>query len=204
MFTGIIEALGEITSIAREGENTHLTIKAPFTEELKIDQSIAHNGACLTVVAIDGERYTVTAIEETLKRTNIGELAEGDLVNLERCMQMGGRLDGHIVQGHVDTVGNVERVATQDGSWRVYISHPADQAEEGYLTVPKGSITVNGVSLTVVDSSMEGFSVAIIPYTWEHTNFHRFTEGDKVNLEFDIIGKYVARMAAISQKSSAS
>ncbi len=204
MFTGIIEAMGEVSSIAQEGENTHLTLRAPFTEQLKIDQSIAHNGACLTVVAIDGDSYTVTAIEETLKRTNIGELKEGDLVNLERCMQMGGRLDGHIVQGHVDTVGKVERVATQDGSWRVYLSHPADQAEEGYITVPKGSITVNGVSLTVVDSSIDSFSVAIIPYTWEHTNFHRFKEGDLVNLEFDIIGKYVARMAAISQKPSVS
>lgn len=204
MFTGIIEAMGEVSSIAQEGENTHLTLRAPFTEQLKIDQSIAHNGACLTVVAIDGDSYTVTAIEETLKRTNIGELKEGDLVNLERCMQMGGRLDGHIVQGHVDTVGNVERVTTQDGSWRVYLSHPADQAEEGYITVPKGSITVNGVSLTVVDSSIDSFSVAIIPYTWEHTNFHRFKEGDLVNLEFDIIGKYVARMAAISQKPSVS
>jgi riboflavin synthase len=204
MFTGIIEALGEVTRIEQEGENTHFTIRSPFTDELKIDQSVAHNGACLTVVALEGDTYTVTAIEETLKRTNLGSLATGDAVNLERCMQMGGRLDGHIVQGHVDTVGTVEKVETQDGSWRVYVRHGSDQADEGYITVPKGSITVNGVSLTVVDSTPESFSVAIIPYTWEHTNFHRFKPGDEVNLEFDIIGKYVARMAAISQKSSAS
>ncbi|MCH2198531.1 MAG: riboflavin synthase [Flavobacteriales bacterium] len=204
MFTGIIEALGEVKGVEQEGDNLHFTISSPFTDELQIDQSVAHNGTCLTVVKIDGDEYVVTAIDETIIRTNVGELASGDKVNLERCMIMGGRLDGHIVQGHVDMVGEVTDVKEEDGSWRVYVKHEVTKVDEGYVTVPKGSITVNGVSLTVVDSSPGHFSVAIIPYTWEHTNFHAFKAGTKVNLEFDIIGKYVARMAAINQTPSAS
>lgn len=201
MFTGIIETLGEVIATEREGENLHLHIKSSFTNELKIDQSVAHNGTCLTVVGINGDVYTVTAIDETLQKTNLGDLKSGDKVNLERCMVMGGRLDGHIVQGHVDLVGTVTKVVEEDGSWRVFIDHPAGRGgEEGYVTVPKGSITVNGVSLTVVDSHEQSFSVAIIPYTWEHTNFHTFQAGTRVNLEFDIIGKYVARMM-LSRKS---
>jgi riboflavin synthase len=206
MFTGIIESLGEVVAIRRQAENLHLTLESAFTHELKIDQSLAHNGTCLTVVAISGNTYTVTAISETLEKTNLGDLRIGDRVNLERCMMMGGRLDGHIVQGHVDMVGTVTDVIEEQGSWRVYFSHPVpvDQAEAGYVTVPKGSITVNGVSLTVVDSTHDGFSVAIIPYTWEHTNFHALEAGSRVNLEFDIIGKYVSRMIALNQKSSVS
>lgn len=206
MFTGIIEQLGTVESIRREGENLHLSVRSSFTHELQIDQSVAHNGACLTVVAIEGDCYTVTAIGETLQKTNIGDLKAGDKVNLERCMVMGGRLDGHMVQGHVDTVGAVARIEVEDGSWRVYFEYrSADQmATEGYVTVPKGSITVNGVSLTVVDSAPGVFSVAIIPYTWEHTNFHGLEPGVRVNLEFDIIGKYVARMLGLNQKSSVS
>lgn len=206
MFTGIIEALGKVAELKRENNNLHLRIEAPFTHELKIDQSIAHNGTCLTVVAIDGPTYVVTAIEETLQKTNLNTLKVGDLVNLERCMQMGGRLDGHMVQGHVDTVARVTDVRDESGSWRVYFEYelPADRRDAGFLTVPKGSITVNGVSLTVVDSSVSEFSVAIIPYTWEHTNFHCFQAGSVVNLEFDIIGKYVARMLALNQTPSAS
>lgn len=204
MFTGIIEGLGKVEALRQEGDNLHITVSSPFTQELKIDQSVAHNGTCLTVVALDDEKYTVTAIDETLQRTNLGKLQEGDVLNLERCMLMGGRLDGHIVQGHVDTVGVVDKVLQEDGSWRVFVRYETESAEEGYVTVPKGSITVNGVSLTVVDSTPEMFSVAIIPYTWEHTNFHTFKPGDQVNLEFDIIGKYVARLAMVNQRSSVS
>lgn len=206
MFTGIIEALGHVRAIEREGENVHFTLEAPFTHELKIDQSVAHNGVCLTVIALNGSQYTVTAIDETMKRSNLGDWSVGDAVNLERCMLMGGRLDGHIVQGHVDQTAVVERVVEEDGSWRVYFSHEVSDAAaaEGYMTVPKGSITVNGVSLTVVDSNRAGFSVAIIPYTWEQTNFHTFRPGTRVNLEFDIIGKYVARMMALNQIPSVS
>jgi riboflavin synthase len=202
MFTGIIEALGTITALKKEGDNVHITLHSPFIADLKVDQSVAHNGACLTVVNIENNAYTVTAIDETLLKTTIGTWKVGDQVNLERCMVMGGRLDGHIVQGHVDTIGHVERIVEEDGSWRVYVAHPSadGMVDEGYVTVPKGSITVNGVSLTVVDSSPGRFSVAIIPYTWEHTNFHTLTSGSAVNLEFDIIGKYVARMLA-NQKS---
>lgn len=204
MFTGIIEALGEVRGVSKDGDNVHFRVSAPFTNELKVDQSVAHNGVCLTVVEIENDEYVVTAIAETLDRTNLGDLSVGDKVNLERCMQMGGRLDGHIVQGHVDTTGRISRIAQEDGSWRVYVSHETDRADEGYMTVPKGSVTMNGISLTVVDSTMDGFSVAIIPYTWEHTNLHACAEGHRVNLEFDIIGKYVARMATINQKLSAS
>jgi riboflavin synthase len=190
MFTGIIEQLGEVTRLRKEQSNLHITIKAGFTSELQIDQSVAHNGVCLTVVDIEKEEYTVTAIQETLDKTNLNDLGEADKVNLERCMQMNGRIDGHIVQGHVDQVGTCEKVEEVDGSWIFTFSY---DASSGNITVEKGSITVNGTSLTVVDSKDGQFSVAIIPYTFEHTNFHTFKVGTRVNLEFDILGKYVAQ-----------
>ena len=189
MFTGIIEQLGHITAIQKEGENIHFTVKSPFTNELKVDQSVAHNGTCLTVVSINNDEYTVTAILETLEKTNLGEWKVGTKVNLERCMQMNGRLDGHIVQGHVDTTATCKNIEDQNGSWKFTFNYLTEQ-----VTVEKGSITVNGVSLTVVDSKDRQFSVCIIPYTYEHTNFHQLKLGDKINLEFDIIGKYVARL----------
>jgi len=191
MFTGIIEALAKVERIEKEGTNVHYTFSCPFTNELKIDQSVAHNGTCLTVIAIDGDQYTLTAIEETLIRTNLGELKVGDLVNLERCTQVGARLDGHIVQGHVDTVGTCVEIIEMDGSTEFVFEYDYDE-----VTVSKGSITINGVSLTVVRSEDKLFSVHIIPYTIEHTNFHTFKVGTKVNLEFDIIGKYVRKMMA--------
>ncbi|MCB9224610.1 MAG: riboflavin synthase [Crocinitomicaceae bacterium] len=191
MFTGIIEALAKVEKIEKEGTNVHFTFSCPFTHELKIDQSVAHNGCCLTVVAKDGDQYTLTAIDETLKKTNLGDLKNGDVVNVERCMQMGGRLDGHIVQGHVDTTATCTEIIDLDGSTEFVFSYYFDD-----VTVPKGSITVNGVSLTVVRSEKGLFSVHIIPYTIEHTNFHTFKPGTRVNLEFDIIGKYVKRMLA--------
>ncbi|MDX1348644.1 MAG: riboflavin synthase [Putridiphycobacter sp.] len=191
MFTGIIEGLGKVHSIEREGTNVHFTLACPFTQELKVDQSLAHNGCCLTVVAINGDEYTVTAIDESLKRTNLGHWKVNDDINLERCMQMNGRLDGHIVQGHVDTIGTCTDIIRHDGSTEFVFAYNYDD-----VTVPKGSITVNGVSLTVVQSENNLFSVHIIPYTIEHTNFKNLEIGDKVNLEFDIIGKYVKRMMA--------
>lgn len=191
MFTGIIESLGTITELVREGTNVHLTLTSDFTHELKVDQSLAHDGVCLTVVNIDGVAYTVTAIDETMKRTNLGERRVGDQLNLERCMRIGDRLDGHIVQGHVDTTAKFERVEPQDGSWKLFFNHAISP---DHITVEKGSITVNGVSLTVVDSSVDGFSIAVIPYTWEHTNLGKLQPGQQVNLEFDVVGKYVARM----------
>lgn len=189
MFTGIVEALGEIKAIEKEGENVHFTLSCPFTNELKIDQSLAHNGCCLTVVSIENDQYTVTAIQETLRKTNLGDWQVGTKVNLERCMQMNGRLDGHIVQGHVDTTGTCVKKEDEDGSWKFTIRYESDD-----VTVEKGSITINGTSLTVVDSKPHEFSVCIIPYTYEFTNFHQLEVGDKVNLEFDIIGKYVAKL----------
>jgi riboflavin synthase len=189
MFTGIIETLGEVVAIEQEHTNVHFTIRASITNELKIDQSVAHNGCCLTVVKLEEDTYVVTAIQETLERTNLGEWKVGSKVNLERCMQLGARLDGHIVQGHVDTTGECLAVENLDGSWKYTFQYATEQP-----TVEKGSITVNGVSLTVVDSELGLFSVCIIPYTHEHTNFHTFEKGTKVNLEFDIIGKYVARL----------
>lgn len=191
MFTGIIEKLGEITKIEAGKTNLHFTVKSPFTNELKIDQSVAHNGCCLTVVEITGDEYVVTAIEESLNKTNLSTWKVGTKVNLERCMQLGARLDGHIVQGHVDTRGVCESVENLDGSWKYTFSYDFDQP-----TVEKGSITINGVSLTVVDSEKGKFSVCIIPYTYEHTNFHTFEKGTIVNLEFDIIGKYVSKLMA--------
>lgn len=189
MFTGIIEQLGTVTNVEREGENIHFTVEADFTNELKIDQSVAHNGCCLTVVKIDGQKYVVTAIQETLNKTNLSDWKEGTKVNLERCMQMNGRLDGHIVQGHVDTKAECIAIEDQDGSWKYTFRYSTDQ-----VTVEKGSITINGTSLTVVDSKEHEFSVCIIPYTYEFTNFHQLNIGAEVNLEFDIIGKYVARL----------
>ena len=189
MFTGIIEGLGIVKTIEKEGENIHFTIDADFTDELKIDQSVAHNGCCLTVVEINNREYVVTAILETLEKTNLGQWNVGTKVNLERCMIMNGRLDGHIVQGHVDTTATCTNIEDQDGSYK--FSFKYDSAD---VTVEKGSVTVNGTSLTVVDSKDKGFSVCIIPFTWEHTNFHQLKIGDQINLEFDIIGKYVAKL----------
>lgn len=192
MFTGIIEELGLVKSINKDGGNLHLTIEAKMCPELKIDQSVAHNGICLTVVSIQDNEYTVTAIQETLDKTNIGDLNVGDEVNLERCMQMGGRLDGHIVQGHVDKTAICTDLIEEDGSWM--FSFQYDKQSPSEVTVEKGSITINGTSLTVVNSKDDGFSVCIIPYTFENTCFKNLKPGHKVNLEFDIIGKYVARM----------
>jgi len=191
MFTGIIEAMGQVQAIREEGTNKHFTITAPFTQELQIDQSVAHNGICLTVVDIAGTDYTVTAIDETLQKTNLNSLQVGDKVNLERCMSASGRFDGHIVQGHVDQVAVCEAVEDQNGSWVFTFRYDPTL---GNVTVEKGSITVNGISLTVVNSQDDRFSVAIIPYTYEHTNLQQVQPGSTVNLEFDIIGKYVARL----------
>ena len=191
MFTGIIECLGKVVEIKRDKNNIHFFIDAPFTHELKVDQSIAHNGVCLTVTEIKNSIYCVTAIQETLNKTNLGNVKVGDEINLERCMLMNGRLDGHIVQGHVDQTGVCKSIEEQNGSWFFTFEYNASTKN---ITVEKGSITINGVSLTVVDSHDTSFSVAIIPYTYEHTNFHQLKKGDTVNLEFDIIGKYVARL----------
>ena len=191
MFTGIIEAQGKLVGLRKEGTNVHLDVKAPFTSELQIDQSVAHDGVCLTVVHLDGDVYTVTAIDETLKKTHLGQVEVGHVFNLERCAKVGDRIDGHVVQGHVDTTGTLKAVEEQDGSWIVRVSHPV--APE-WITVPKGSIALAGISLTVVDSAPGEFSVAIIPYTWEHTNLHRTPVGAPMNLEFDVMGKYVARL----------
>ena len=191
MFTGIIEAVAKVEKIEKEGTNVHFTFSCPFTAELKVDQSIAHNGTCLTVIKIDGEKYTLTAIDETLQRTNLGLLKIGDLVNLERCTKVGGRLDGHIVQGHVDTTAKCVEIIEGDGSTEYVFEYDYDD-----VTVSKGSITVNGVSLTVVQSKDGLFSVHIIPYTIENTNFHTFKVGTIVNIEFDIIGKYVKKIMA--------
>lgn len=191
MFTGIIETLGVVSNIEKEGSNIHFTIESPISAELKIDQSVAHNGVCLTVVRTTGDKHTVTAIEETLNKTSLGNWGIGTKINLERCMQMNGRLDGHIVQGHVDQVAVCTQAEAKDGSWEFTFQY--DPAV-GNVTVEKGSITVNGTSLTVVNSKDDQFSVAIIPYTHEHTNFHEIKVGTTVNLEFDIIGKYVARL----------
>ena len=190
MFTGIIESVGEIIQLTKEGENLHLEIKGPFTQELQVDQSVSHNGVCLTVVEINEDSYVVTAIQETLDKTNLGTLRSGAKVNLERAMKLGDRLDGHIVQGHVDGIGTCTEIKEADGSWYFTFKHETLD----YSTVEKGSITVNGVSLTVVNSKKNEFSVAIIPYTYENTDFKFFKIGSKVNLEFDIIGKYVKNL----------
>lgn len=191
MFTGIIESAAKVVQLKKENTNLHLRLSCELTPELKIDQSVAHNGVCLTVVSISGNEYTVTAIEETLNKTNIGNLKEGDIVNIERAMKMNARLDGHIVQGHVDQTAICTQVINNDGSW--VFSFEYDSILNN-VTIEKGSICINGVSLTVVDSKINSFSVAIIPYTYEHTGFKTLKKGNKVNLEFDVIGKYVKRL----------
>ena len=191
MFTGIIEATGKVEKIERSGSNIHFTLSCPFTSDLKIDQSLAHNGCCLTVVEINDNQYVVTAIDETLEKTNLGNWQVGTEVNLERCMKFDGRLDGHIVQGHVDKTAKVVSIENKDGSFLITFEYD----EEGnFVTVPQGSITVNGISLTVAKSEDLRFSVAIIPYTWEFTNMKNLKINDKINLEFDIIGKYIAKL----------
>lgn len=191
MFTGIIEDLGKVTHLKRDQDNLQLTIKSNFCSELKIDQSVAHNGVCLTVTNIIGDEYTITAIKETLNKTNLGALKIGDEINLERAMKLGDRLDGHIVQGHVDQIGFCKSIINENGSWVFKFEY--DNKTKN-MTIEKGSITINGVSLTVVDSEVNSFSVAIIPYTFEHTNFKSIKVGDKVNLEFDVLGKYIQKL----------
>ena len=190
MFTGIIEELGEVVEVRPEGGNVHLRIRARMTAELRVDQSVAHNGVCLTVVAVDGDTYMVTAVEETLKLSTIGTLKPGHNVNLERSLRVGDRLDGHMVQGHVDTVTECMEAEDLGGSWRYRFRMP----EQAHMLVHKGSICINGVSLTIAELDAEGFEVAIIPYTFEHTTFHTLAPGDRVNLEYDVLGKYVERM----------
>ncbi|MDD4631874.1 MAG: riboflavin synthase [Proteiniphilum sp.] len=200
MFSGIVEEAATVVALNRERENLHITLRCSFAAELKIDQSVSHNGVCLTVVSLDGDTYTVTAIRETLERSNLGLLEIGSKVNLERSMPLNGRLDGHIVQGHVDQTAVCQNVTEAGGSWYYTFAYAFDKemAKKGYLTVDKGSVTVNGVSLTVVEPTWNSFKVAIIPYTHAHTNFHQIEEGSVVNLEFDIIGKYVSRIAALN------
>jgi riboflavin synthase len=192
MFTGIIEHIGEVVSLDREQDNLHISMRTPITSELKIDQSVAHNGVCLTVVAIKDDVYTVTAIKETLDKSNLGQLEVGHKVNIERCMKLGDRLDGHIVQGHVDQTAQCTYIMQEQG-WHAYTF---EYTPSQNITVEKGSVCVNGVSLTVVNSQKNSFSVAIIPYTYEHTNFQHLEVGSTVNLEFDIIGKYITKMNA--------
>ena len=191
MFTGIIETIGVIKAIEKEDENVHITVNSSITNELKIDQSVSHNGVCLTIVNINNDSYTITAIQETLNKTNLGDWKVADLVNLERAMKLNDRLDGHLVQGHVDQIGVCKEVLETNGSW--FYTFQYDENLNN-ITIEKGSITVNGVSLTVVNSKNNEFSVAIIPYTYEQTNFKNFKKGTKVNLEFDVIGKYVAKL----------
>ena len=191
MFTGIVEAMGSLVRKEAKGTNVEFWFTSPFTQELKVDQSLAHNGVCLTVVEIQGDEYRVTAIDETLQKTNMGDVAMGQKVNLERCMAANARFDGHIVQGHVDLSGICTEIKDQQGSWEYRFTYPASS---GHVTVEKGSICVNGTSLTVVDSQDDSFTVCIIPYTYEHTVFHQIKLGDRVNLEFDILGKYIKKL----------
>jgi riboflavin synthase len=195
MFTGIIESMGKVSAVSKNGTNLTFSIEAGFLSEIKIDQSIAHNGVCLTVDGIFDQHYTVTAIKETLEKTNLGSLKEGDLINLERCLKVGDRLDGHMVQGHVDSIARVTDVISHNGSWEFYFEYSPGE----FITVTKGSICVNGVSLTVVNSSTGKFSVAIIPYTFEHTNFGSLQKGNIVNIEFDIVGKYILATSQAQQ-----
>lgn len=197
MFTGIIESMGILTAFMNEGSNRHFWFSSAITPELRIDQSLSHNGVCLTVVELNGDQYRVTAIEETLQKSCLGNLKAGDKVNLERCMLNNGRFDGHIVQGHVDQTGVVHSIESKEGSWLYHIKY---DPTHGNVTVEKGSIAVNGVSLTCFNSKNDGFTVAIIPYTHEHTNFHQLIEGSIVNLEFDIVGKYIQRMMRMNQR----
>lgn len=200
MFSGIVEEAAQVVAVRKESENIHLTMKCSFVNELKVDQSIAHNGVCLTVVNLTSDTYTVTAIKETLDRSNLGNLTEGDKVNIERSMLMNGRLDGHIVQGHVDQTAKCLKVEEADGSWYFTFEYKFDKemARKGYFTVDKGSVTVNGVSLTVCNPTDNTFQVAIIPYTYEFTNFHQIKAETVVNLEFDIIGKYISRLQSFN------
>lgn len=202
MFSGIVEEYAEVVKVVKDQENLHLTLKCSFVDELKIDQSVSHNGVCLTVVRIEDGTYTVTAMKETIERSNIGLLQPGDKVNVERSMMMNGRLDGHIVQGHVDQTATCEAIADAEGSWYYTFRYRFDSemAKRGYFTVDKGSVTVNGVSLTVCNPTEDSFQVAIIPYTYEHTNFHTLKVGGVVNIEFDIIGKYLSRMMQLTGK----
>ena len=190
MFTGIIEQLVEVVKVEREDSNIHFTLKSTITSELKIDQSVAHNGVCLTVVAINGDEYRVTAIKETLEKSNIGLLAVGSKVNMERCLKVGDRIDGHMVQGHVDQTANCVDITEEKGSFVYTFKHKKSHG----MTVEKGSVCVNGVSLTVINSKETSFSVAIIPFTYRHTNFYEFKEGTVVNIEYDILGKYISKM----------
>jgi riboflavin synthase len=192
MFTGIVEEVAEVVEVQTQGTNRDLLLRARMTPELKVDQSVSHNGVCLTVVRIAGDTYTVTAVEETLQRSNLGALKPGDVVNLERSLRIGDRLDGHLVQGHVDTVVQCIGMYDRDGSWTFVFTLP----DEAQLLVPKGSICLNGVSLTIAALDAQSFSVAIIPYTFAHTTFHRLKPGDRVNVEYDVLGKYVQRMMA--------
>lgn len=191
MFTGIIEDLATVVAIKKEQGNIHYTIKSAITPELKIDQSIAHNGVCLTVIELNSNKYVVTAIKETLQKTNLNDLKKGDVINIERAMKLDARLDGHIVQGHVDQIGICTAISNEEGSWKFTFTYDPDLKN---VTIEKGSITVNGTSLTVINSTKNGFSVAIIPYTYENTAFKQFSVGTRVNLEFDVIGKYVKRL----------
>ncbi len=191
MFTGIIETLGTVGKLEKEGSNLHITVKSPMAGELKIDQSVAHNGVCLTVVEVNGDRYKVTAIEETLQKTNLAQLKVGETLNLERAMLLGSRLDGHLVQGHVDQTGVCTAIEHKDGSWIFSFTYAPSS---DHLTIEKGSITIDGTSLTVIDSGENTFSVAIIPFTYEHTRFKSYQVGSIVNLEFDMVGKYVAKL----------
>lgn len=196
MFTGIIEDLGVVSNLKEDLDNLHISIKSNITSELKIDQSVAHNGVCLTVISINNDEYVVTAIKETLNKTNLNSLKINDRVNLERAMKLGDRLDGHIVQGHVDQTATCIHIEETNGSWILTFTYDATLNN---ITIEKGSITVNGVSLTVVNSKKDAFSVAIIPYTYEHTNFNTFKIGTEVNLEFDVLGKYVAKLVALNK-----
>lgn len=200
MFSGIVESTARIIAIEKEKENIHFTLECDFADELSIDQSVAHNGVCLTVVSQEGNRYVVTAMNETIERSNLGELEVGSLVNVERSMMMNGRLDGHIVQGHVDETATCVKKENEEGSYRFTFRYKAapEMARRGYFCVDKGSVTVNGVSLTVCNPTDDSFQVCIIPYTYEHTNFHDIEPGTRVNLEFDIIGKYIARLQHFS------
>ncbi|MEL6670662.1 MAG: riboflavin synthase [Bacteroidota bacterium] len=205
MFTGIVENMGQVQALQKEGTNLHIELEAPFTEAIQVDQSIAHDGVCLTVTDIlagntgEGVSYRVTAVEETLEKTQLSDWKVGKKVNLERCLKVGARLDGHFVQGHVDTIGQLKEISEREGSWWVEINYPREFAK---LLVPKGSICVNGTSLTVIDAGLDSFSLTLIPYTWEHTNFHTLEEGQDVNLEFDILGKYFLRQQEIEHALS--
>ena len=204
MFSGIVEAMARVVAVEQDRENKHFTLECPFGHELHIDQSVAHNGVCLTVVSTDGDRYVVTAMDETLRRSNLGEWQEGDMVNVERSMLMNGRLDGHIVQGHVDQTATCVSIEDADGSFIYTFSYESspEMIARGYFTVDKGSVTVNGVSLTVCEPTANTFKVCIIPYTYEHTNFHTLKVGSKVNIEFDILGKYISRLAQLQQEGA--